>query len=69
MATTATAAWPTGVIARYLTVGGATVDVTSFDTAYCDGCGEDDADDRFVARTNTTQRARRWSQKHAETCR
>ncbi|MFF1499734.1 hypothetical protein ACFVZR_07620 [Streptomyces sp. NPDC058316] len=42
MATTATAAWPTGVIARYLTVGGATVDLAHGDRYYPtkDGIGE-----------------------------
>ena len=62
-------AWPEGVIARYLTVGGATVDVTDRRTedylryaADCTGCGNrwTHGDERY---------AREWAQAHAERCR
>jgi hypothetical protein len=62
-------AWPEGVIARYLTVTGATVDIDSQSTSRCTACHETDADDRFVSRGNSESRARRWAQRHAEKCR
>jgi hypothetical protein len=81
--TVQTAAWPEGVIARYLTVGGATVDVTTPDNdvasyATCDGCGERSGSSRVPAdcmggaehaRQANTDGARYWAQDHAETCR
>lgn len=70
------AAWPEGVIARYLTVAGVAlanpelaVEVTHFPASRCKGCGEDDADDRFVCAYNSERRAREWAQAHAEKCR
>lgn len=59
--------WPPGVIARYLTVGGATVDLTSAgeDRAYriCNGCGDGKG---IWWHEKTT---REYAQKHAEKCR
>lgn len=58
--------WPVGVIARYLTVAGATVDLTRTDggltTSYCTSCG----DSRFP---NTEVYVRSEAQRHAERCR
>jgi hypothetical protein len=67
--TTQSAAWPEGVIARYLTVAGATVDTTDngedtywrYDNA-CTGCTHKDGFLREDA-------ARRDAQRHAEKCR
>ncbi|WP_107055243.1 hypothetical protein [Streptomyces sp. NRRL B-1381] len=61
--------WPEHTLARYLTVGGATVDIDELNMSRCTGCNEDDSDDRFVSRGNPLRRARRWAQSHAETCR
>lgn len=66
-----TTAWPEGVIARYLTVAGATVDITSAPDAgsdyncglHCRGCGYRDG------HHNTRDYADSWAQSHAETCR
>jgi hypothetical protein len=61
-------AWPEGVVARYLTVGGATVDIIAFEDSpdafevACTGC----ANDLPYA---SIGEARRWSQGHAEWCR
>ncbi|MFH8336939.1 hypothetical protein [Streptomyces sp. AM6-12] len=58
--------WPDGVIARYLTVVGATVDLTHTDKgepiSYCTGCG----DSRFP---NSEIYIRNEAQRHASTCR
>lgn len=62
-------AWPNGVIARYLTVGGATVDIDDRNSSQCTGCDQTDENDRWVSRTNSTSRARTWAQAHAEKCR
>lgn len=60
------AAWPEGVIARYVTVGGATVDVSRTDTgdtiSHCTGCG----DARFP---NTELFIRSEANAHAGRCR
>lgn len=78
-----TTTWPEGVIARYLTVGGATVDITQdsrhFDgIAACTGCDKTERFDRVgagcwggpdYALQRNTEEARRWAQAHAETCR
>lgn len=65
-------AWPDGVIARYLTVAGSTVDIRKDDgadgTCYhntCNGCG-DDPSDRL---TQALNKARADAQGHAERCR
>ncbi|ETK36095.1 hypothetical protein [Microbispora sp. ATCC PTA-5024] len=71
-----TTAWPEGVIARYLTVGGATVDIR----VEKDDCGE--GDDHVAACTGCTSTfgssksdwnlqfmVRPWAQSHAEKCR
>lgn len=62
-------AWPDGVIARYLTVAGATVDLikTKPDSGYvdggdCTGCG-------YHIDWTTVNSARYKAQTHAETCR
>lgn len=71
----------TTVLARYLTVGGATVDLTPSGSiavhAECMGCGDGD---RFIygvgigmtqdeERNAALQMARPWAQQHAERCR
>jgi len=71
--------WPDGAIARYATVGGATVDVhatdTSTHTTTCTGCTRHEFHQNLarwvdsVAVERTLDDARRWAQTHAETCR
>ncbi|MFF7411629.1 hypothetical protein [Streptomyces lydicus] len=77
--------WPEGVIARYLTVGGATVDieyasVSGVITASCYGCPWQRRTDTQGLRTDTPEEeqervddwmptARKKAQGHAETCR
>jgi hypothetical protein len=70
--------WPEGVIARYATVGGATVDIRHAidrvigepfaDVADCGGCGA-----RFIRDWERplpgTPNIRVWAQSHAEKCR
>lgn len=76
------AAWPEGVIARYLTVGGAGVDIrhdyTGEADSVCSGCGETNRHSGWTGLLNPTAEqqdhaaiteARRWSQSHAERCR
>ncbi|MEU8199512.1 hypothetical protein AB0C10_37585 [Microbispora amethystogenes] len=69
--------WPEGVIARYLTVGGATVDIREekddcdeddrFYVAACTGC----TDKCWNSRSdwNLSYQVRPWAQSHAEKCR
>ncbi|WP_236241142.1 hypothetical protein [Streptomyces sp. CC228A] len=60
-------AWPKSVIARYLTVAGATVDLTGCgDHTYyrCTGCGYTTHGISVIERV-----ARERAQGHAETCR
>jgi hypothetical protein len=61
-------AWPEGVIARYLTVGGATVDLTPGVKDHvahrCTGCGKGSS-----AFGNFEVNAREYAQSHAEVCR
>jgi hypothetical protein len=63
-------AWPQGVIARYVTVGGATVDIHEEEEDYvarCTGCtamwsnGKSDWKLQYQVRP--------WTQSHAEKCR
>lgn len=59
-------AWPEGVTARYLTIGGATVDLRPGQAvtgarAICGGCNE--------STTRGTNLTREWAQAHAEKCR
>ncbi|WP_326768644.1 hypothetical protein OG978_32640 [Streptomyces sp. NBC_01591] len=75
--------WPESTIARYLTVGGATVDFTYADgwlVATCTGCGESDRTDPETRYSDSPEEkqqridkvlpaARVWAQAHAETCR
>ncbi|MFD5814388.1 hypothetical protein [Streptomyces sp. NPDC127038] len=59
------APWPDGVIGRYLTVGGATVDVqggSDHGVMTCLGCGEGYA-------SFNERRTRELAQGHAERCR
>ncbi|MFI9154517.1 hypothetical protein [Streptomyces sp. NPDC053367] len=59
------APWPNGVIARYLTLAGATVDLRgglSDTTSSCTGCGE-------YEYPNSESYVRRRAQAHAEVCR
>ena len=74
-------AWPAGVIARYLTVGGATVDITqdhSSATARCNGCTDSgtrnwmDGDSSYSPEAQermAKEDTRRWAQNHSSTCR
>ncbi|MFC5744853.1 hypothetical protein [Actinomadura rugatobispora] len=78
-------AWPEGVIARYLTVGGATVDTGAYEKtdrdttlqSTCWGCRESTlSSDGLSAYASSEERlaaalraARQWSQAHAERCR
>lgn len=76
-----TTAWPAGVIARYLTVGGATVDIThgtdpDLTLAVCGGCQQQDVERWRVhagrydsGSEGALTDARRWAQSHAATCR
>ncbi|WP_051698506.1 hypothetical protein [Streptomyces albus] len=63
--------WPEGVIARYLTVGGATVDVTDTGEspeAVCGGCPQTfTRNSRYISGSLDT--VHRWAQEHAEKCR
>ena len=73
------AVWPEGVIARYLTVGGATVDLTETAdriTARCFGCPDKSHDFHFDPcctgdrmQAFVTSQATGWAQGHAEECR
>jgi hypothetical protein len=64
--------WPEGVIARYVTVGGATVDIEIEDAdpnrrmyvARCQGCNGHQWND-----VDYEGEARDWAQSHAEACR
>ncbi|SFD13860.1 hypothetical protein [Streptomyces aidingensis] len=58
----ATEPWPNGVIARYLTLASATVDIHDNETAACTGCGND-----LTLGAESALRA--WAQTHAEKCR
>lgn len=58
MTTAQTTAWPEGVIARYLTVGGATVDVSAaryddgggvYGAGVCGGCPATFEDSRYIS--------------------
>lgn len=68
--------WPSDVTARYLTVGGASVDITFAEhstltgacEADCLGCGASDWDAHSQP-IRTEDEARTWAQQHAETCR
>ncbi|MEU0624998.1 hypothetical protein ABZ329_29575 [Streptomyces rubiginosohelvolus] len=69
MTTQPQTAWPENVIARYLTVGGATVSIWAADqwtpvTAACGGCSASNED----GGVNSSD-PKRWAQSHAETCR
>lgn len=63
--------WPEGVTARYLTIGGATVDIETEDAdptqrqyvPRCHGCNATSARDLDKPDANA------WAQTHAETCR
>lgn len=76
------AAWPEGVIARYLTVGGATVDLrhdyTGVADSVCSGCTTTHRSNGYTGLPNPTVEqqdaaaigaGRQWSQEHAERCR
>ncbi|WP_329521123.1 hypothetical protein [Spirillospora sp. NBC_01491] len=71
------ASWPEGVIARYATVGGGTVDVSDYEGSpdgepwmysECLGC-QDDEVSQGIRRANAFVAAKSWSQAHAERCR
>ncbi|MEV6165708.1 hypothetical protein AB0L71_28110 [Streptomyces sp. NPDC052052] len=79
-----TTAWPEGVIARYLTVGGATVDIAYTDDLHAVCQGErcpwreseylevfytDSVEVRDQKIDNALPSAQRRAQAHAETCR
>ncbi|MFC8423969.1 hypothetical protein ACFUN7_24340 [Streptomyces sp. NPDC057236] len=71
--------WPDGVIARYLTVGGATVDLTEKPdeiTGVCWGCLSETNRFHFDPmcegrrmESYVTRQADAWAQAHAEKCR
>lgn len=69
------APWPEGVTARYLTVGGATVDISFADSsngtceADCLGCGDSDWLGIWDQPANDEDQCRVWAQEHAEKCR
>lgn len=63
----AESAWPAGVIARYLTVAGAHVELTGGNRSTgrrCTGCGDGEGRGGW-----SEDRARELAQAHAETCR
>ncbi|MGW7020852.1 hypothetical protein ACWGGS_16100 [Streptomyces decoyicus] len=69
MSTSIQAAWPEGVIARYLNLGSGTVDIADKGeesywryAAACTGCPATDE-------TDVEDFARNWAQSHAEKCR
>lgn len=67
--TTQTTSWPENVTARFLTIGGATVDLLAADKwnpaqALCLGCGTSNRDGGPGSID-----PKRWAQTHAETCR
>jgi hypothetical protein len=78
------AAWPEGVIARYLNLGGGTVDITytshsGYLIATCSGCGDDEytethgrLDDPPEQEAERVEKAlpesREWAQAHADKC-
>lgn len=67
-------AWPEGVIARYLTVAQATVDIrhdsgVRITRALCTGCGSSEAEDYADGPGWADHAVRKWAQKHAESCR
>lgn len=76
---TAKTAWPEGVIARYLTLAGATVDLTEYPTcviATCTGCPNASWECSDIPtygdrpnRGSATRQAANWAQTHAEACR
>ena len=60
--TTKPATWPEDVVARYLTIGGATVDISGAGTTVdCRGCGD--------SKLLSPDHAARYAQAHAEDCR
>lgn len=77
--------WPPGTLARYVTVGGATVDITHVNDldeplhhASCTGCGGYHnevwalayfAGNRADAARDALYDSRTWAQDHASTCR
>jgi hypothetical protein len=72
--------WPAGVIGRYLTVGGATVDITHADShdtasnigtcqAKCLGCDATDWTETYSQPRNDEEDCRIWAQGHASYCR
>ncbi|WP_411121288.1 hypothetical protein [Streptomyces sp. x-19] len=70
MSTSTQSTWPEGVIARYLTAGGATVDLTGskYDASgSCGGCQQTFSGSGYVSRWLSV--ARSWAQDHAEKCR
>ena len=73
--------WPDGVIARYLTVGGARVNIHPGSDGSCEsvcaGCGARESSSGFTHNVSATPGMRRelavreaksWSQGHAEVC-
>ncbi|GFH36613.1 hypothetical protein [Streptomyces pacificus] len=66
-------AWPEGVTARYLTIAGATVDITGDDygthrpNARCGGCPQTFATHSHCI--TSLAMAHRWAQEHSEKCR
>ena len=77
--TTESTAWPKGVVARYLTVAGATVDLTEKPDeilCVCHGCPDEQRHFSFDPMCEglrmvsfATSEATSWAQSHAEKCR
>ncbi|MEV7154884.1 hypothetical protein AB0N77_09695 [Streptomyces misionensis] len=66
----ATEPWPDGVIARYLTVAGATVDLTGSDygaDGICNGCQTTPSKSGYSS--SHIDVVRMWAQRHASECR
>lgn len=69
--------WPEGIVARYLSVGGATVDISFAESstlkgaceADCLGCGASDWIGIWNQPSNNEDECRTWAQQHAEKCR
>lgn len=71
--TNETAAFPEGVTDRYLTVGGATVDITQADDGlnlyvHCNGC-DAEHETRSIRTYHAKAKANTWAQDHADRCR
>ncbi|NGO76771.1 hypothetical protein G6045_14005 [Streptomyces sp. YC504] len=64
--------WPEDVLYRFLTIVGATVDITYLPDdsyrAHCTGC-DSEVNPEHATDYDLNQRVKPWAQKHSETCR